>query len=106
MTTFFESPDILIANAMIFAKTIDSVNTIDYKFIELYTKKVNDYLKNKGISMIVTYGEGDEPSDDFERGEKYIKCYCSIDYLLKKYRAPLPSELQKAMNCADDYFAY
>lgn len=104
--TFFENPDILIANAMMFAKEVNSENKISYDFLEEYTKKVNEYLKSKDICMVVTYGEESEPNDDFEKEEKYIKCYQSTDYLLRKYRAPLSYEMLKAVAYADEYFAY
>lgn len=104
MATFFENPDILVANAMMFAKTVESENKITYKFLDEYTKKVHEYLKSKDISMIVTYGEEDEPSSDFEREENHIKCYCSTDYLVRKYRAALSYEMLKAMAYADKYF--
>lgn len=102
--TFFENPDILIANAMMFAKTVESENKITYKFLDEYTKKVHEYLKSRDISMIVTYGEESEPSNDFEREEKYIKCYQSTDYLFRKYGATLSYEMLEAVTYADEYF--
>lgn len=104
MTTFFENPDILVANAMMLAKEVNSENKISYDFLEEYTKKVNEYLKSNDIFMIVTYGDESELSDDFEREEGCIKCYQSTDYLLRKYRSPLSYEMLKAVIYADEYF--